>query len=93
MLRNLLIGVAAVSLGGAAIALAAGAVKGALMLGAWGIILLVGTVYERVRYKPVLETKPESAVRTDERFVDEATGKPVTVYIDPATGERSYVQE
>jgi hypothetical protein len=93
MLRNLLIGVAVVSLGGAAIALAAGAVKGALMLGAWGIILLVGTLFERVRYKPVLEAKPESAVRTGERFVDETTGKPVTVYIDPVTGERSYVQE
>ena len=93
MLRNLLIGVAVVSLGGAAIALAAGAVKAALMLGAWGIILLVGTLFERVRYKPVLEVKPESAVRTGERFVDETTGKPITVYIDPVTGERSYVQD
>lgn len=93
MLRSLLIVFAVLSLAGAAIALAAGAVPSALMLAAWGVILLVGTIYERVRYKPVLETKPKSAVRTDERFVDETTGKPVTVYVDPVTGERSYVQE
>ena len=93
MLRSILVGVAVLSLCGAAIALAVGAVPAALLLGAWGIILLVGTLYERVRYKPVLDAKPKSAVRTDERFVDEATGKPVTVYIDPVTGERSYVQE
>ena len=93
MLRNLLIGFGVLSLAGAAVALAVGALSGALMLGAWGVILLAGTLYERVRYKPVLETKPKSAVRTDERFLDETTGKPVTVYIDPVTGERSYVQE
>ena len=93
MLRSLLVGFAVLSLAGAAIALALGAVPSALMLGAWGVILLVGTLYERIRYKPVLEIRPESAVRTDERFIDETTGKPVTVYIDPVTGERSYVQE
>jgi hypothetical protein len=93
MLRSLLIGFGILSLAGAAIALALGALPSALMLGVWGIILLVGMLYERVHYKPVLEEKPKSAVRTDERFVDETTGKPVTVYIDPVTGERSYVQE
>ena len=93
MLRSLLIGLGVLSLAGAAIALALGAIPSALMLGAWGVILLVGTLYERIRYKPVLETRPKSAVRTDERFIDETTGKPVTVYIDPVTGERSYVQE
>ena len=93
MLRSLLIGFGILSLAGAAILLGLGALPSALMLGAWGVILLVGTLYERVIYKPVLETKPKSGVRTEERFVDETTGKPVTVYIDPATGERSYVQE
>jgi hypothetical protein len=93
MLRSLLIGFAVLSLAGAAVALALGAVPSALMLGAWGVILLIGTLYERIHYKPVLDARPKGAVRTDERFVDEATGKPVTVYIDPVTGERSYVQE
>ena len=40
-----------------------------------------------------VENLPSNAVRTDERFIDETTGKPVTVYVDPVTGERSYVQE
>ena len=93
MLRSLLIGFAVLSLAGAAVALALGAVPSALMLGAWGVILLIGTLYERVHYKLVLDARPKGAVRTDERFVDETTGKPVTVYIDPVTGERSYVQE
>ena len=93
MLRKLIIGCGFLSLIGGVIALATGSLSGALMLGAWGVILLVGTLYERVLYKPVLQTKPTSAVRTDERFVDETTGKPVTVYIDSVTGERSYVQE
>jgi hypothetical protein len=93
VLRNALIAVAVLSLACAAIALAVQALPAALMLGVWGIILLIGTLYERVRYKPVLETKPRNAIRTEERFVDEETGKPVTVYIDPATGERSYVRE
>ena len=30
---------------------------------------------------------------TDERFVDPETGKQVTVWFDPATGERCYVDD
>ena len=94
MLRNLLICFGVLSLIGAVIVFASGgALTSALLLGFWGMVLLVGTLYERVRYKQILDAKPNSAIRTDERFVDETTGKPVTVYIDPVTGERSYVQE
>ena len=32
-------------------------------------------------------------VRTTERFVDDKTGKTVTVYVKPLTGERAYVAE
>jgi membrane protein implicated in regulation of membrane protease activity len=59
----------------------------------WGAVLLLGTLYERVRYKVLLREQPRDAVRTNERFVDDETGKTVTVYIDPTTGERSYVEE
>ncbi len=93
MLRSIVIAVAVASLAGAAIALGLGSLPAALVLGIWGAILLVGTLYERVSYKPVARDRPKSAVRTDERFIDDTTGKPVTVYIDPATGERSYVEE
>ena len=61
---------------------------------AWGLILLIGTVFERVRYKRLAAAAPEPRFRrTDERFFDPGTGEPVTVYADPATGERSYVRE
>jgi hypothetical protein len=32
-------------------------------------------------------------VRTTERFIDDTTGKPITVYVEPATGERQYIEE
>jgi len=47
----------------------------------WGAILLLGTLYERVRYKVLLRETPHKAIRTNERFVDDKTGKTVTVYL------------
>jgi len=51
-------------------------------------------VFERVVYKRIDPARPGAGwQRTSERFIDDTTGKPVTVYIEPATGERQYVQE
>ena len=60
--------------------------------GVFGALLFVGLVFERWRYKPLTDTRlgPEW-VATDERFVDPETGKLVTVFYHPATGERRYV--
>lgn len=60
----------------------------------WGAIIIAGTVFERVRYKP-LESKAPAGnwQRTSERFIDDATGTPVTVWLDPVTGERKYVAD
>ena len=59
-----------------------------------GGILAVGIVYERVRYKPVEKSRPGPGwERTTERFVDEESGKILTVYIRPETGERMYVED
>ena len=45
------------------------------------------------RYRPVGETAPGPDWQiTDERFIDDESGKPVTVYIKPKTGERRYVE-
>jgi len=56
--------------------------------------LVLGIVYERFRYKPLETVRPGTGwERTTERFIDDETGKPVTVYIQPETGERKYVQE
>jgi hypothetical protein len=93
MLRNALIAVGTLCLiGGAFAMLASGAVPG-LLFAVWGAVLLLGTLYERVRYKALLRSGPGDAVRTTERFIDDDTGKTVTVYVHPETGERSYVEE
>lgn len=92
MLRSAIIVIGALCLLGGGVAVLAGAMPGFIAL-AWGVILLLGTLYERVRYKTLLRERPGGAVRTSERFVDDSTGRTVTVYIDPASGERSYVEE
>jgi hypothetical protein len=94
MLRNFIIVVAAVSFVGGLAALFSHACPPGFIFAFWGGLLLIGTIYERVLYKPVETATPGAGwVRTAERFVDDSTGKPVTVYVDPKTGERKYVQE
>ena len=93
MLRLFVIALGAVSALGGLIALFAGsdAGWGALLFGA---LLLLGTLYEKVRYKPVEADRPGPGwERTTERFYDEERGKTVTVYIHPETGERRYVED
>lgn len=93
-MRSFVIIVGLVCLAAGAIALSTGTAPPALVFLGWGIILIGGIAFERFRYKPVT-TKPVGPnwKRTDERFVDEETGKIVTVYIRPDTGERAYVRE
>ena len=57
-----------------------------------GLVLLFGLAVERWRYKPVTG-RPTGAdwVPTHERFVDPESGRLVTVFYHPATGERRYV--
>ena len=62
------------------------------MLSIWAAILLVGLLIERWRYKGLSAAPPGPDWQlTDERFVDPETGKLVTVYFHPATGERRYI--
>lgn len=64
----------------------------AIMLAVWAAIFLVGLLIERWRYKKLSPVPPGSDwQQTDERFVDPETGKLVTVYFRPATGERRYI--
>ena len=93
MLRNLVLALAVlVTLTGVLALAAVGAGAGGWI--AFGALLLVGTVFERARYKRLQPSAPGAGfVRTAERFKDDATGAPVTVYADPATGERAYVRE
>jgi hypothetical protein len=65
---------------------------GAYALGLGGLIVL-GTVFERWRYRPN-HIQPAAAWEpTGERFEDPGTGKTVQVYYDPRSGERRYVND
>lgn len=71
---------------------AIGIFPAAIALAGWGLILLIGLVIERWRYKPLAERSPDPDwTVTGERFVDPETGKLVAVYFHPTSGERRYV--
>lgn len=93
-LRSVVMAIGAICLAIGAVALFThGASPGAVFL-FWGVALVGGILFERFRYKRLEKRAPGAGwSRTTERFVDEDTGKIVTVYIRPETGERTYVQE
>ena len=91
MLRAVLIVVAAV-LACVGIALIAHGVRtpGWQLLGI-GLMVLLGTLFERWRYRGVAERPDGQWQSTRERFLDPSTGEPVDVLFNPHTGERRYV--
>jgi hypothetical protein len=58
---------------------------------ALGVIVLIGTLFERWRYSRIEEPCNGRWQRTDEQFIDPSSGDPVQVMFDPGTGERRYV--
>ncbi|HJU19822.1 MAG TPA: hypothetical protein VJ770_25490 [Stellaceae bacterium] len=57
-----------------------------------GLVLVGAVLVERWRYKPLGGARlGPDWIATGERFVDPETGKLVTVFYHPATGERRYV--
>ncbi len=56
-----------------------------------GVIVLIGTLFERWRYRRIEEPPKGDWQRTGEQFIDPSTGVPVEVMFDPRTGERRYV--
>lgn len=94
MLRSSIIIVGAIAFVIGLIVLIAGVFPPGFIFAFWGALLVLGTVHERVRYKPIEAMAPASNwVRTEERFIDDQTGQPVTVYMDPESGERKYVHD
>ena len=59
-----------------------------------GGLTVAGTIFERVRYKPIAPTLPLGPgwTPTNERFRDPATQRWVQVYFHAETGERRYVE-
>jgi hypothetical protein len=94
MLRGIILFAGGFVLAGGLVCLVAGAYPPGIAAIAFGASILIGTLYERVRYKPVETAVPGPGWEaTDERFIDHATGRTVTVYIQRSTGERKYVTE
>jgi hypothetical protein len=95
MLRNILLAFGGTLIAAGLVVLVSGAIAPALVCLVWGAILVFGIIYERVAYKTIVDKVPAGKdwVRTTERFVDEKTGKTITVYVKPFTGERAYVAE
>jgi hypothetical protein len=58
-----------------------------------GTVLLLATLFERWRYRASTSRPRSSWQRTDERFIDPESGRTLTVFFDPASGERHYVSE
>jgi hypothetical protein len=94
MLRNWLIGIGGAVIAIGIVVMATTGFPPSMVFLCWGAFLLLGIVFERFRYKPLEAQTPGAGwERTTERFIDDETGKPVTVYIQPQRGERKYVQE
>lgn len=57
------------------------------------IVMMLGIVFERLRYGAAQRPPTDGAWQeTSERFIDDASGKAVSVWFDPATGQRRYVE-
>jgi hypothetical protein len=80
---------------GVAVVLAAIGAPGRLcfQVGVPGLIITVGMLVERWRYKKPTRALPGPGwVASEERFVDPETGKVLTVFYQAQTGERRYVE-
>jgi hypothetical protein len=84
-----------VMLAGAALGVLAGWRLAAITpLALWGAILAGGVLVERWRYQPLADDRPgRDWQATSERFVDPQSGRLVTVFFNPTTGERRYVAD
>jgi len=92
VVRALLLVIAGLLVAGGIAMAMIGIFPAAAGLAGWGVLLLIGLLIERWRYKPLGERSPgPDWAATGERFVDPETGKLVAVYYHPASGERRYV--
>lgn len=79
--------------GGGLLLLLAGRAPGVtLRLAVPGLLLIAALLCERWRYQRLHREGPGNGwIATEERFVDPESGKLVTVFYRPSTGERRYV--
>jgi len=60
----------------------------------WAGVVLAGVLFERARYGAARERPVGGDWReTPERFIDDASGKVMVVWVSPGSGERRYVAD
>jgi hypothetical protein len=93
LLRRAVLGFGGALILGGLMLMASGCPPGVGMrLAVPGLVLIAAVIGERWRYTRLETGRPGSGwVATDERFLDPESGKLVTVFYRPATGERRYV--
>jgi hypothetical protein len=93
VLRAAVLALAAAMTGGGLLLLLAGCAPGvALRLAVPGLLLMGAVICEHWRYQRLHAEGPGIGwIATGERFVDPESGKLVTVFYQPSTGERRYV--
>lgn len=91
MLRAVVIAAGAILTGAGIILIACGVHTPGWQALIFGVLILIGTLFERWRYRRIEEPTNSRWQRTEEKFIDPSTGEPVDVMFDPRTGERRYV--
>jgi hypothetical protein len=91
MLRTVVISVGAILTCAGIVLIACGVHAPGWQALAIGVIVLIGTLFERWRYRRIEKPPNGDWQRTEEQFIDPSSGEPVEVMFDPRTGERRYV--
>ena len=95
MFRTVLLAVSAVIVVAAAVCLLVGLVlPGVFVAAIWAVIVGIALLIERYRYKAPLTLAPGPPWQdTGEKFVDPNSGAALSVWFNPGTGQRVYVNE
>jgi hypothetical protein len=91
MLRAVVIAVGAILTCAGIVLIACGAHVPGWQALAVGVIVLIGTLFERWRYRRIEKPPNGNWQRTEEQFIDPSSGEQIEVMFDPRTGERLYV--
>ena len=93
MLRAIVLALGGIAIAAGALLIGMGARAAGINLIGIGAVIVLGTVFERWRYRNSAPPAGARWERTGERFVDPASGDTMEVYYDPASGERRYLRE
>ncbi|MBV8037580.1 hypothetical protein [Roseateles sp.] len=64
--------------------------RGAAPFALWGGVIAAAVLLERWRYRAHSAARDDDWQKTDERFIDPESGRPMQVFYNPRTGERRY---